>query len=414
MTSTLQDPVALPPRPGRIESIDIFRGLTIVAMIWVNDLAHLRGIPTWLRHASESVDAMTFPDLVFPAFLFIVGMSIPIALGSRRTRGESAGRTLLHVLSRTAGLLGIGVLMVNISAINAQATGLTRAQWSVLMYLGVILAWNAYPRTAIAWRRVVFTCLRLAGAGLLIWLIAIYRGGQDGQLTWLRTQWWGILGLIGWAYLVASVSWLAFRGYNLAIAGLLAFNLVLCIADKNGALARFDCLRTINEYVSVGGHIGGHSAIVLAGTLAMLLVRESPSDRRASGPLCRLVTMGAMLFLAGLLLREPYGLSKVRVTPSWCLYCAAICCVAYAVLYWLVDVKGCSRWAVPVRAAGSNALLAYILPGIVYGLLQIVGIQLLDRHLGQGTAGIIRSTVFTGLMVVLTALLTRAHVKLRL
>jgi len=303
------------------------------------------------------------------------------------------------------------------------------------MYLGVILAWNAYPKrkaavaatpdsapgSRFAARDALYIGLRLAGVGLLIWLAAIYRGSQGDQLTWLRTQWWGILGLIGWAYLAASLAYLLLRGHPAGIAGMLALGIVLCIGEKNGSLMEFAWARTINAYVSVGGHIGGHAAIVLAGVLAMLLVRGDTPNASPGTPtnphgrvLVRLLAMAAMLLAAGLLLREPYGLSKVRVTPAWCLYCSAICCAAYAVLYGIVDVRRFARWGGPIRVVGSNALLAFILPGIVYGLLEILGIDWLSRYCGTGGIGIARSFVFTGLMIGLTALLTRLHVRLRL
>ena len=67
-------------RAQRVASIDIFRGLTMTLMIFVNELAEVKGLPWWNYHAPAKVDAMTYVDMVFPAFLFILGMTIPIAL----------------------------------------------------------------------------------------------------------------------------------------------------------------------------------------------------------------------------------------------------------------------------------------------------------------------------------------------
>ncbi len=64
----------------RILSIDVFRGITILVMIFVNDVAGVSGIPGWMKHVSADADAMTFVDVVFPAFLFIVGMSLPFCI----------------------------------------------------------------------------------------------------------------------------------------------------------------------------------------------------------------------------------------------------------------------------------------------------------------------------------------------
>src|SRR5437867_9783420 len=67
----------------RILSIDALRGITILVMIFVNELAGVRDIPQWMKHMPADADAMTFVDAVFPEFLFIAGMSIPFAINSR-------------------------------------------------------------------------------------------------------------------------------------------------------------------------------------------------------------------------------------------------------------------------------------------------------------------------------------------
>ena len=84
------------------------------AMIFVNDLAGVsdRIVPPWMKHF-RGQSGMTFVDLVFPAFLFIVGMSIPLALRARADKGGPRLKTFLHVLVRTLSLLFIGILMVN-------------------------------------------------------------------------------------------------------------------------------------------------------------------------------------------------------------------------------------------------------------------------------------------------------------
>ncbi len=111
------------PSSARIVSLDALRGLNVLVMLFVNDLAGIKATPAWLKHIfPPSADGMTFVDVVFPAFLFIAGMSIPIALDRRRARGESRAGTWRHVLSRTASLLLIGVLMIN-------AEGASAAGW---------------------------------------------------------------------------------------------------------------------------------------------------------------------------------------------------------------------------------------------------------------------------------------------
>ena len=101
----------------RILSIDIFRGFTIFMMVFVNDLAGVANIPGWMKHVAAGVDGMTFVDVVFPAFLFIVGMSVPFAVEKRLEKG-SLFEFWQHVLLRTFGLLVLGVYMVNSAEMN--------------------------------------------------------------------------------------------------------------------------------------------------------------------------------------------------------------------------------------------------------------------------------------------------------
>src|ERR1700760_1439552 len=81
----------------RVASIDIFRGLTMIVMVFVNDLASVKGLPWWNYHAPAKVDAMTYVDMVFPAFLFILGMTIPIALEHGLRKNSSIPALSLHV-----------------------------------------------------------------------------------------------------------------------------------------------------------------------------------------------------------------------------------------------------------------------------------------------------------------------------
>src|SRR6516162_6940732 len=90
--SKLQDgPAILPATGGRIASVDALRGLTILLMVFVNDLG--RGAPSWMHHIQPpNADGMTLADIVFPWFLFIVGISIPLAF----ERAEAGGKSRLR------------------------------------------------------------------------------------------------------------------------------------------------------------------------------------------------------------------------------------------------------------------------------------------------------------------------------
>lgn len=394
----------------RIASIDVFRGLTILSMIFVNDLGRISGVPWWLKHFPADGDGMTFVDIVFPAFLFIVGMAIPFAISRRFEKGESALQIWRHIGIRTFALLVIGVFMVNISSFNASAVVVSKDLWIFLMFISVILVWNRYPR-AEGKQRFLFIALRMVGIGGLIVMAALYRGGSGENVIWMRTSWWGILGLIGWAYLTSCAAYLLFRKQIGAMIGVLALLIALYIGNESGALKFLDF---INKYVWLAGHIGGHSSLTVAGVIvAMLFLDHSPA-RTPGKRIVWLLLFALGLFVAGYLLRPLYGINKVKATPAWCLYCSAICCVVYVFLYWLMDLKSVIRWSNFVKPAGANPLLAYILPAIVYALLAILGIQFLNQYLNSGLVGIIRSLVFSLAIVTLAGLFYRWRVRLRL
>ena len=127
----------------RIASIDIFRALTMLMMIFVNDFAGMSGLPHWLHHAATEEDMLGFSDLVFPAFLFCVGLSIPFAVGARYQKGDNVLQVLGHVCFRTLALVVMGLFSMNLRGVEG---GLSRPVFTLLVIAGYFLVWNVYPR----------------------------------------------------------------------------------------------------------------------------------------------------------------------------------------------------------------------------------------------------------------------------
>ena len=134
----------------RLTSLDAFRGFDILTMVFVNYIAGMTAIPFILRHAAADQDVFTLTDVVFPGFLFIVGVSIPLALSKRRAEGRSGPALVGHVLVRTLALLFLGVLLVNEDRFSAAATGLSRDLWYFLATLAVFALWAVVPKGASA------------------------------------------------------------------------------------------------------------------------------------------------------------------------------------------------------------------------------------------------------------------------
>ncbi len=194
---------------NRIFSIDVFRAITMLLMIFVNDLWSLTGVPLWLEHSRADQDFLGFSDIVFPSFLFIVGMAIPYAIRNRIAKGDSHLQILQHIALRSLALLVMGFFTVNISDLNVEASGFSRELFQILMVAGFFLIWNVYPKSE-DWKKYLFIGLQLVGVLLLLLLGYFFKGGKDGSEQ-MSPQWWGILGLIGWTYLISAPIYLFAR-----------------------------------------------------------------------------------------------------------------------------------------------------------------------------------------------------------
>jgi heparan-alpha-glucosaminide N-acetyltransferase len=416
MSSEDQQTSALSSSP-RVESIDIFRGLTMLLMVFVNDLggpgqSDIVNFPAWLWHAMKP-DTVYFADVIAPAFLFIVGMSIPLAFARRREKGESNLHIWFHTLTRTASLMIIGIGMGNMRSgrLAMRPLGVSGELWSVLLLLSFILIWNRYPK-AEGKKKILFEALRLGGMLLLAWLFVIYREGPKHH--WMQCRWY-VIGTIGWAYLVSSLIYFVFRRHLPAMLACLGLLLLLAIGDREGVFNRFHFLDGIRHYLSFGELIGIHSFMALAGVIiGTLFLEKTPSPE----PGKRIAWMGIFatgLYLAGYFLRPIYGASKRGDTPTWALYSVAISIVVFASLYWLVDVRGIKRWARFLVPVGRNPLLVYFLSFMLHPLMQVLGVHQLNDTFHAGWPGALRTVVVAVLLVLFSDwLTTRCRIVLKL
>lgn len=390
----------------RIASVDIMRGLTLVLMLFVNDL-NMKVAPAWLGHMKADFDGMGLADWVFPGFLFIVGMAIPFALSGRIKNGEPTGKIFLHIIVRTISLLIIGILMLNTGRVNPETTGMGKDLWALLMYISVFFVWNDYPEGR---GKLLFTILRTVGVAALIFLVIIFRSGPTDDPGWLITGWWGILGLIGWGYLVASLIWLGTRDSVAATAIAVIFFLTVNILDASGILGFLDTLRPVLGII-IQGNV---PLIVLTGMLAGVLIRklkESGHERI----LILFATLGFLSLAVGFILRNWFIISKIMATPSWGMICSGISFLVFALIYWLADVKEWRRWAGFVRPAGKHSLTTYLAPDILYHAIWMSAVPvLIYKQSSEPLVVIIGSVAWALLMVGLTALLAKINIKLKL
>lgn len=395
----------------RILSIDVFRGFTIFMMIFVNDLAGILNIPIWMQHMPADVDGMTFVDLVFPAFLFIVGMSIPLAYKSRKKKGFSDWNIFIHNTIRTIGLIILGLFMLNSGRYNPELSILPKTVWKSLFYIGLILLWNQYPTVSKS-KFFKFSYLKILGGLILAFLALVFRAGSKDSVQWFATSWWGILGLIGWAYLFGSIIFFIFKLKSIsAYISIIVLLVSIYILDKTNLLQFLDF---INNTLWLAGHLCSHSAIVVAGIVTSLVITENSVVETIFRKIFWVISFSVFLFLLGYLFRPLYGISKIYATPTWVLYSSGFCCLLFIFFYWLIDIRKIQNWTKLLQPAGSNPLLAYILPDIFYLILSFWGISIWGKYLSSGIPGIFRSFFFAILIVGITSLLGKLKIRLHL
>lgn len=395
------------PENNRIVSIDIMRGLTLILMLLVNDL-YMPGVPAWLGHMEANFDGMGLADWVFPGFLFMVGMAIPFSIGKRISSNENTIDISKHIVKRTAALLIIGILMLNSERVNEEFTGMSKNLWAILMYAGVFLIWNQYKENDKNFFTI--TGLRLAGMALLAFLVFKFKSGEFENNGSLILSWWGILGLIGWGYLVSAFAYLVFRDSVLNTVFTLLFFLAINILSKLDILNFLDPVKPI-----LGVIIDGNVPLIVNSGLLTTLILMKYSKESSSKTIVTIVTIGALSIFAGFLLRKWFIISKIQATPSWGLICIGISMLLFAVLYWIIDVKKKSGWASFIKPAGENSLTTYLATDILYYLIWSSGIPILIyKQSGIPLVVIAGSVIWALLMVGLTALLVRYGIKLKL
>ena len=424
-----------PPRAPRITSIDALRGFVMFTMIFVNDLAGAPRalVPDWMVHFSDrhrGGSGMTFVDLVFPGFLFIVGTSIPFALGSRLNKGKPAWKIFPHILVRTVSLLALGILMVHETPDSANL-GWSGTLWVALMFTSAIFAFSSFswPGKTVSAKRdhalhVITIVLRGIGLAALFWLALAFRGSKNQHILTLypfhiSTSWYGILGLIGWAYFAASLIYLVFRNNRTALLGCVALMTCFFAAERKGFFENF----WPNQIVDFGGTLGSQAAITVAGLLlGSILV--SPDMRVHLSRIKFTLWFAAGFAFAAVLVKGLYGISKNNATPSWCLWASAITAALWLIFYMWFDVRPQSRMAKlgkPLAIAGQNVLLAYLLSEMMESVMELISLgnwNMGDWYGGLAEhtlAGAIARSAACGLVLLaITAGLNRFGFRLRL
>ncbi len=306
----------------RLASLDAFRGITIAGMILVNNPGSWQYVYPPLRHAAWH--GWTPTDLVFPFFLFIVGVSISLALGGRMERGVPPGGLHRKILMRSAMIFAAGLLLHLIPRFDFSSLRIPGVlqRIAVCYLVAALLYVHAGTRARIAW------ALGLMAAYFLIMKFVPVPGYGAGI----------------WDYSGNLESYVDTR--------LLAGHLYKPEFDPEGFLSTIPAMATS-----------------ILGTLAGDWLRTA---RRAAGKAALLAAAGVILVAAGLVLHPYFPINKQLWTSTFVLFTAGAASLLLAACYVVIDGLGFKKWALPFLIFGTNALAAYVGSGLMVKLLRLV------------------------------------------
>ncbi|MGM9803085.1 MAG: hypothetical protein ACI308_02800 [Muribaculaceae bacterium] len=399
----------------RNQAIDMLRAITMFTMIFVNDFWKIHGVPHWLEHAAIGEDFMGLADVVFPCFLFAVGMSIPYAIERRYAKGCSPESTVGHILTRSLWLIVIGCFIGNSESRLAPDAPYSIGVYWLLMAAGIIAVWNSYPTPKTSRGRRLIIASRCIGAAILIYLIATFRNPQGGSFSSHSS----ILGLIGWAYLVCAMAYFFVRNNLRVLIVLWAVAMLLCMlyTPLRECYGGTSLLNT-DRGTFMGGMLGilhiGNSALVALTMSGMLLslIGARLMHKSWQWKMRCAIAVSATALLAGIAAHRFWIVGKIEATPVWVFYIIAISVTLYTALHCLSQA-GFTRWFAPLRPAGTATLTVYLMPYVFYACSELTGV-VLPHWLTHGFMGIVNCLVFSLVVITVTGVLERLHIKLKI
>jgi predicted acyltransferase len=312
-------------KSGRLVSLDIFRGFTVAFMILVNTPGSCQYVYAPLRHAKWN--GCTPTDLVFPFFLFIVGISMWYSL--KKYGHELNGSSFLRVARRTASIFALG-LFLNIFPYFDR-------DYSTLRIMGVL------QRIALAYGVGALICMTVRRDYL--WIVTAV----------LLLLYWGVLAFFGGP-----------EPYSLE--GNFVLRVDQLILGKNHLYTGFGIPFEPEGLLST---IPSVCTVIIGYYVGELVGKKSVSGKTVF----KTLIIGAALVGLGLLWNKFFPINKALWTSSYVLYTAGIAMVVLAIIYWLTDILKYQKWGVPFMVFGTNALFTYFLAGIWTKLMLFIEIS---------------------------------------
>jgi predicted acyltransferase len=315
-------------------------------MILVNNPGTWSAIYPPFRHAAWH--GWTPTDLIFPFFLFIVGVAIVLSLGRRLERGDAPRDLLKKATRRAVVLFGLGVFMAAWPVLSFDG-GVGLRDFSTLRIPGVL------QRIAICYLVVTVLFLHLGRRGQMV-LAALVLLGYWGALTLIP-----VTG-VGPATLAPPEATLA-AWLDRAVLGQHLWSQADRLWDPEGLLSTLPAVVT-----------------TLVGVWAGMLLESGRSEERKAR---LLLGWGGALFAAGWAWGIVFPVNKQLWTSSYVLLTGGLALAALGACYWVIDVRGHRRWAQPAVVYGVNAITVFVASGILAKTLGLIRVPS-----GEGTVSV--------------------------
>lgn len=351
----------------RLLSLDFFRGLTVAAMILVNNPGSWGHIYAPLEHAEWN--GCTPTDLIFPFFLCIVGVSIAFAMSSSKADPSTHKKTIVKAIKRGLILYFLGFFLAIFGKlINDPANALQTVRLlGVLQRIGIVFIISSIIFLKVSEKNIFKTLIViLAVYWALMTLVPVPGVGYANMEKETNLAAWIDRGILTEAHTWASSkTW-----------------------DPEGVLSTLPAIGTC-----------------LFGILVGIWMRRKDVDNPTK--VAWLFSAGIFAVILGLLLDLQFPINKSLWTSSFVLYTGGLASVALALCYWIIDVQGYKKFTTPFVVYGVNAITVFFLAGLMPRVLNMIQVTKPD---GTKTGILIRfyETCYTPYFSPITASLVWA------
>jgi predicted acyltransferase len=358
----------------RLLSLDVFRGLTIAGMLLVNLPGTWSAIYTPFAHSEWH--GCTAADLIFPFFLFIVGVTTHLSITSRRARGDSDGTIVRSILKRGAIIILLGLAFAAFPytpdrLIHIRVPGVLQRIGATYI-LGALLT----LRTTVKQQLLIIVAL-LFGYWFAMTLIPVPDSGILGALT-LDTP---PANLAAWVdrLLFGSHLWINAKTWDPEGA----FSTIPAVSSVMFGILTAQWLFPKTQSPTpeqAGERQGDRRNLVVVTEVPLSLTRDpaaqsSPSNTPLTERLNALFAVGAIAIMLGLMWGWSFPINKSLWTSSYTLFTAGIAAVSLATCIWIVDIQRVTWWTRPFIIFGTNPIVAFlgseVMARTIYSLIKV-------------------------------------------